>query len=155
LRRDEHNAHENVSGREMMVDGRSERRSAHGQPPGLRNEEVGAQKCDQPNDNQKNEAHWRENPPGQIFDLSHLETVKSPETEKQVPKTKRSLSQVFPCASSFFSAFAFFSGILAGGQRLLLAPSQKETFKKKHTKKKHALTNLFHLSKMRFVLGVR
>jgi hypothetical protein len=61
----------------MMVDGRSERRSAHGQPPRLRNEEVGAEKCDQPNDNQKNEAHLRENPPGQI-DLSHLETLEIP-----------------------------------------------------------------------------
>jgi len=78
LRRDEHDAHENVSGREMMVDGRSERRSTHGQPPRLRNEEVGAEKCDQPNDNQKNEAHLRENPPGQIFDLSHVETGEIP-----------------------------------------------------------------------------
>src|SRR5260370_870828 len=57
LRRHKHNSHQDICRGEVVVNARSRGRGACRQPPCLGDKEVGADESNQPDDNEKNEAH--------------------------------------------------------------------------------------------------
>src|SRR6266481_3993099 len=109
----EDHAHEDKGRREVMIDAGGCGGGSDWQPPCLRHEKIGAREGDQPDDNEKNEAHAARPPVGfsafptvALFEFSAIEEVENAnrgEYNTGFSERKRVLASILFSRRSFFS----------------------------------------------------